>query len=380
MDVLELAARVTDAAAVTAKYDIPTMQAAECVVCHKTLDPVAGLFQDYYSLEGVFGPRKDGWFADMFGLGFEGEDMPPEQRWRALQWLGERTARDPRFATTMVEHVYYMLIGRKVLRPPKAIDDPFFDARQRAYQAQRREIDAITARFVQANFNLKEAVKAWAASPFYRADGLATAAADPKRKAELEDVGVARMLSPEQLERKIAAVFGKPWGKLKEQAALLYGGIDSKEVTERAADPSGAMGALQRTMANDVACKSVAADSPPRRTSAAFSPASKPTRSPGESTETDQRIRDAIVHLHQLLLGRFDAAGSAEVQRSFDLFAGILADARERKGVEPLENYSCRAEGEQRFKDAATPSGRGAASSPTCCASANFSMSKDSRK
>ena len=24
------------------------MQAAECVVCHKTLDPVAGLFQDYW--------------------------------------------------------------------------------------------------------------------------------------------------------------------------------------------------------------------------------------------------------------------------------------------------------------------------------------------
>ena len=48
VDVLELAARVSDAAAVTAKYKVPTMEAAECVVCHKTLDPVAGLFQDYF--------------------------------------------------------------------------------------------------------------------------------------------------------------------------------------------------------------------------------------------------------------------------------------------------------------------------------------------
>src|SRR5262249_40384176 len=40
VDVLELAARVTDAAAATAKFRVPTMQAAECVVCHKTLDPV----------------------------------------------------------------------------------------------------------------------------------------------------------------------------------------------------------------------------------------------------------------------------------------------------------------------------------------------------
>lgn len=351
IDVLELAARVTDAAAVSAKYEIPTMQAAECVVCHKTLDPVAGLFQDYYSLEGVFGPRKDGWFKDMFGAGFEGEELPAEQRWRALQWLGERTARDPRFATTMVEHVYYILTGRKVLRLPKAIDDPLFAARQRAWQAQRREIDAIAARFVKANFNLKEAFKGWAASSFYRADGVATVLADPKRKAELDDVGVARMLGPEQLERKIAAVFGKPWGKLKEQVALLYGGIDSQEVTERAADPSGAMGALQRTMANDVACKNVATDFAAASDQRRLFPKIEPDIVPGETSEADQRIRDAIVHLHQLILGRFDAADSAEVQRTFDLFAGILTDAHERKDLEPLENYSCRVSGEQRVKD-----------------------------
>lgn len=353
IDVLELAARVTDAAAVTAKFEIPTMQASECVVCHKTLDPIAGCFQDYYSLEGVFGPRKDGWFKDMFGPGYEGEDLPPEQKWRALQWLGERTAKDPRFATTMVEHVYFVLTGRKVLRPPKALDDSLFDARQRAYQAQRREIDAITARFVKANFNLKEAFKAWAASPFYRADALATAVADPKRKAELDDIGVARMLSPEQLERKIAAIFGKPWGKLREQVGLLYGGIDSKEVTERAADPSGAMGALQRTMANDVACKNVAADFALAPEQRRLFPRIEPEAMPGESVETDARLRAAIVHLHQLILGRFDAPNCTEVQRTFDLFAGILTDAHERKGLEPLENYSCRVAGEQRFNDPA---------------------------
>ena len=78
VDVLELAARVSDAAAVTAKYKVPTMQASECVVCHKTLDPVAGLFQDYWRFadQGVYGKRKGGWFTDMFAAGFEGEDLP----------------------------------------------------------------------------------------------------------------------------------------------------------------------------------------------------------------------------------------------------------------------------------------------------------------
>ena len=97
---MQLAPRGNDAAAITAKYEIPTMQATDCVVCHKVIDPVAGLFQDYYALDGkgVYLRRKDGWYRDMFSPGHEGETLPDEERWRALQWLGERTAKDPRFA------------------------------------------------------------------------------------------------------------------------------------------------------------------------------------------------------------------------------------------------------------------------------------------
>lgn len=352
VDVLELAARVTDAAAATAKYEVPTMQAAECVVCHRTLDPVAGIFQDYYSLEGVYGPRKDGWFKDMFGAGFEGEDLPPEQRWRSLQWLAERTVKDPRFATTMVEHVYYVLTGRKVLLPSKEIDDPLYKAKRHAYLAQRREVERIAARLAEGGFNLKVAFKEWALSPFYRADGVTTEIANPDRRAELADVGVARMLGPEQLERKVTAIFAKPWGRLKEsQYAILYGGIDSEEVTERATDPSGAMGAIQRTLANDVACKNVPLDfaTPPEQRR--LFPKIEPDVLPGVSADADAQIRAAIVHLHEHVLGRYDAADAPEVERTYALFAGIIADAQAQKDIEPLENYSCRVSGEERVKD-----------------------------
>ncbi|MEZ5302499.1 MAG: hypothetical protein R3F11_17970 [Verrucomicrobiales bacterium] len=86
---MQIAPRVNDAAAITAKYEVPTMQAADCVVCHKLIDPVAGLFQDYYAVDakGVYQRRKDGWFTDMFPPGFEGEALPDPERWRALQWL-----------------------------------------------------------------------------------------------------------------------------------------------------------------------------------------------------------------------------------------------------------------------------------------------------
>ncbi len=118
VDIMSLAPRVSDAAAIDAQYETPTMQAAECVVCHRTIDPIAGLFQDYYNEDGHYGPRKDGWFVDMFAPGREGTDLPESERWRSLQWLAEHTTADPRFAVAMAEHVYYILMGRKVLLPP----------------------------------------------------------------------------------------------------------------------------------------------------------------------------------------------------------------------------------------------------------------------
>lgn len=343
VDALELAARVSDAAAVTAKYPIPTMQASECVVCHKTIDPVAGLFQDYYDFNGTYGRRKGGWYEDMFAPGFEGEKMLPEERWRALQWLGERTAKDPRFAVAMTEHVYSILTGRRVLLPPKDLDDPLYTAKRRAYQEQRRQTEAIAERFARDGFNLKNVFKDWVVSDFYRADGLATALADPRRRAELDDVGIVRMLSPEQVERKVNAVFGQPWGKLRDQLAILYGGIDSKEVTERAADPSGAMGAIQRTLANDVACKHTVRDFARKAPERRLFPGIEPDVLPGSSADADAAIRRAIVHLHDLVLGRHDAANSEEVTRTFNLFAGIVAEAQAQKGLDRRESYHCRA-------------------------------------
>ena len=43
------------------------------------------------------------------------------------------------------------------------------------------------------------------------------------------------------------------------------------------------------------------------------------------------------------MLGRNDAVDSAEVTRTFDLFAGIVADAKAAKGIDSLEIYTARA-------------------------------------
>ena len=336
---MQLAPRSTDASAVAAKYEIPTMQAPDCVVCHKTIDPVAGVFQDF-DFEGGLGPRKDGWYADMFQAGFEGENMPAEERWRAPQWLAERAVKDPRFPIAMVEHVYSILMGRKVLQPPEDIDDPVFGGKRRAYFEQRRMIRDVASGFAASDFNLKTAFKAIIVSEFYRADGIATVAAHPQRQAELDDIGVTQLITPEQMERKLEAIFGKRWGRLDEAYMILYGGIDSITVTERNAEPSGAMGAIQRMMANDMACINVGRDFHRPAAERILFPGIESSVVPG-SDEADTNIRETIVQLHEKILGQQRTFDHPEIERTFQLFSDIIADAKAQPGYEPRETYFC---------------------------------------
>lgn len=352
LDIMQLAPRVSDAAAVDAKYDVPTMQAAECVVCHKTLDPVAGLFQDY-DKDGWFISRRADWHADMFRPGREDESRPDNQRWRSLQWLGERTAADPRFAPAMVEHVYYILMGRKVLPMPQDIDDPLFKARRRAYVAQRDMIASVAKAFVDDNYNLKTAFKEIIHTEFYRADTFSSEQLSPDRLAELDDLGLSRLLSPEQLERKIVAVFGRPWGRLKRDYTkidILYGGIDSAEVTERMADPSGAMGAIQNMMAHEVACKNVALDFTTEPCNRLLFPHIEPNVTPREPAN-EPTIRAAIVHLHRRVLGLDHELDDPDVDRTYQLFKGIVDDAHNGDGFEQRDIYACRGHDDQRLDD-----------------------------
>lgn len=124
--------------------------------------------------------------------------------------------------------------------------------------------------------------------------------------------------------------------------AMLFGGIDSEEVTERASDPSGAMGAIQRTLANDVAARHTLRDFARPISERLLFPLVEPDVVPGASGEADAAIRRQIALLHDRVLGRADAIDSAEVDRTFALFAGIVGDARGRKGLDSREIYHAR--------------------------------------
>ena len=182
VDVLELAARVSDAAAVTAKYEIPTMQAAECVVCHKTLDPVAGLFQDYWR------SRTRASTASGRAAGSRTCSAPASRARTCRRRSGggrcsgsasarRRTRASPSrwSSTSTTSSPAARCCCRR--RTSTTRSTPRSGGPTASSAAQ---IEAIAARFAKTGFNLKSVFKDWVVSDFYRADGLATAVEGPE--------------------------------------------------------------------------------------------------------------------------------------------------------------------------------------------------------
>jgi len=62
---------------------------------------------------------------------------------------------------------------------------------------------------------------------------------------------------------------------------------------------------------------------------------------PGSIPDAELKIRQAIVHLHRLVLGRERPADHPEIERTYQLYVGILEDAHAKKGVNPSENWYC---------------------------------------
>ncbi len=342
VDVMALAPAVTDAAAATAGFANPTMEAPECVACHQIIDPIAGLFQGFEE-DATFTIPAEDWYTDMFGPGYEQTALPEAEKWRAMQWLGEHAAADARFPIAMAEHVFYMLTQEKPLRPPQDTEDPMFGSHRRAYDAQREMIQEAARQFVDDDHNLKTLFKWMILSPYYRADDVETEVTDTRRLTELEVLGLGALLTPEQLGRKIKAIFDVDMGSLRpgNDQYMLYGGIDYRDVTERAAEPSGVMGAMMRIMSGEIACEIVPTD---LTTDRELFPHVDRT------TSSEAAVRDNIAFLHQLVLGQRIDASSAEVDRTYALFSDVVAAGAQRvaDGAEPGSVvYSCRPPGDR---------------------------------
>ena len=113
-------------------------------------------------------------------------------------------------------------------------------------------------------------------SSWYRTAS-AEAGLDETREAALAHVGRGRLLTPEELDRKNRAVFGRTWGEhWRNNAhhherlsnfnrqwggyATFYGGIDGAAVTQRNRQLTPLMSNVTEKMAVDLACQVVLED------------------------------------------------------------------------------------------------------------------------
>ncbi len=214
--------------------------------------------EDYYR-EG------DTWYRDMRAPGFDGRDAPNPDN--SLRWLARRIVADGRFAEAAVKFWWPAILGTEVAEPPEDEADADFAGRLLASNAQSAEVERLARGFRHGfgggrPFNLKDLLVEIALSRWARAES--TADGDPVRLAALRDAGMERLLTPEELNSKTAAATGveldrrlpdphtgltSPSHLRDDGVRLLYGGIDSDGVTERAGDMTAVMAGVARNHA-----------------------------------------------------------------------------------------------------------------------------------
>ena len=280
----------------------------------------------------------DTWYRDMRVPGFAG--MPAPNSDNSVQWLARQIVADPRFAEATVKFWWPAIMGREVARPPEAEGDADFEGQLLAASAQGAEVKRLARGFRDGfqgglAYNLKDLLVEIVLSEWFRADMLIDA--DPVRNVALRDAGAKRLLTPEELARKTAAITGFQWKRripshlndgrfpnaLTGEYRLLYGGIDSDGVTERGRDSTTVMAGVAKRHAVAVSCPVVMREfylvpEEDRQLFAGIDP----------NVTAADAIKNKLVELHDKLLSVQVTSDSADVRAAYQLFVNVTERAR----------------------------------------------------
>ncbi|WP_369982486.1 c-type cytochrome [Thalassolituus sp.] len=328
--------------------DIPTMTDPSCIVCHSVMDPVSSLFQNWTATGRYIRANKvdvNEWDGEtIFPPGFNGDVYPgyaAEQVAPAgmIQWLGQSIVGDSRYPRAIVKILYEGLFGQELLLSPS---DRSSDSDKEAFNIQRRWINELSASLVDSGWNLKVVMKGMLMSPYYRAQSV-----DGSDSAIAEYLGVSHRLSPRELQRKLIATVGFSWDELwVTDSQLMYGGINSDDVTEELREPSGLADAMHRRMAVEMGCRATSYDFALDRSERILFKGLDHTLLPFDSItgedipESVNAIKEAIVTLHWRLYGVEYDVTSDVVGEVYELYRRVLEHYRE---ANPGRFLSCRA-------------------------------------
>ena len=220
----------------------------------------------------------DTWYRDMRMPGFGSQSVPDAER--SLPWLAEQIAADPRFAVATVKFWWPAIMGSEMAEPPEQ-GDADFESRLLVSNAQSAELNRLASRFRRGfgsgeSYNLKDLLTELVLSRWFRASSITDD--DPVRALALARGGAKRLLTPEELSHKTLAITGFSWERrrptypwwgdaierpdwtARDAYGLLYGGIDSGGIAERARDITPIMGGVANRHAAAVACPVIMKD------------------------------------------------------------------------------------------------------------------------
>lgn len=349
-NILELAPRAADADKVV-EYINPVADFNQCNVCHIPMDPIAALLQNFDN-NGRRRPFGDDWDKS-YSAGFNGDLLPASRAKDSERWLGEQASADRRFPVAMVANAYFILTGTERAIAPTDSTQTNFDQMQRAFEEQQSEINRIAKLFVESDYNFKVIIKGWLKSPLFTAANIEIVP-PAERITELEVVGMASVITPEDLARKINAIFDNDWMISNSTNAIsqktgfnenrgsfyyLFDGIDSNQVTKRLKTPNGVTGAVMNVLANDVACRNVGLDFTRSQADRVLFPYVQP-----EDTmfTKETEIRKNIVYLFERILGRRYKTQEAQVDEVVQLWNNIQQDGIAGMAIEGEDRYSDR--------------------------------------
>jgi len=347
-DIEGLSNRPLDSNRPDENYQHPTMENPDCTICHVVMEPISGAFKNYR--DGVKYTQR-AWLDNMQRPGFDiNNPLPAENSADALQWLAKNIVNDERFARSVVHMFYKALSGREPLRI--GAQTPSLELTQ-AISFENDIFKEVQEAFVNSNMNAKVLLKSLIKSPLFRGSGMG----DVEFNAYIDkSISTNILLSPEALDEKIKNLTGYYWtdrnyytdaseqqkdGKrhyLKEQFNITYGGIDSKDITQRAQETNALMASLQMRMAAEMSSRVTPIEFFYEKSKRKIFPYVEKDMEPVDEASV-LSIKKNIQHMYKYLLNEEHDIESVEVLEVYELFTESIKAGQEQIANKTYPSY-----------------------------------------
>ena len=339
----------------------PTLNNPNCTVCHITMDPIAGAFQNvnnkshYRASRGGLdslpneyknapdSPYEEGdtWYDESLMLAPGFYDQPITDNDNSLQQLAQFIVADDRFAQSAVAFWWGAIMSKPLAEAPQDESDDDYQAKLEIYSQQQDYVASVAKQFAAGihggnKFNLKDLLAEMFMSPWFRAS-TSVEELTSYESTVFEDVGVGRLLTPEELAAKTKALIGFSWGEsseysnntrgyidtrynhLKYPYRVLYGGINSSGIVERSRELTALMSNISLRQALSVSCSAVVLDFKRDKEQRLFLNMVDMTDTP-VTAQGEAKIKEQIIALHKRFLGESLTTESEELLASYQFF------------------------------------------------------------